>query len=282
VWAKAKTRAAIWDALWARRTVALTGDRIALQLAVDGCPMGSTVAAAERRQIAFHVVGGAAIDCVDIVKNGALLRRFSRCDVPHDTDPDVIRTKLFLEVGWGERQVRADWEVRFGISDGRILAVEPRFRGKEVVSPTDLEPANSEQDPRSPLPYHTAHWEPDGSLDIRFRATTYGNPNNSTPVTQGVCLDVEMPRRALVRAVINGRKVDIPLAQLLEGARTGRMGKHASPCYRFHRAPRRWEFDWRGEFEDRTETAEQSDIYYARVRQMNDQWAWGSPVRVSP
>ena len=283
VWARARTRTAIWEALWARRTVALTGDRIALQFAVNGCPMGATVAPAERRQIGFHVVGGAAIDCVDVVKNGELLRRFSRCDVPQGANSDVVRTKLFLEIGWGERQVRTDWEVKFGISDGRILAVEPRFRGQEVVSPTDVEPTNSEseKDPRAPSHYHTSHWEPDGPLGIWFRAITRGNPNNSTPATQGVCLDVEMPLQGQIRAVINGRKVDIPLARLLEGARAGRLGKHASPCYRFHRAPRRWEFDWQGEFEDLAEEAGQSDVYYARVRQVNDQWAWSSPVQVS-
>ena len=54
---------------------------------------------------------------------GELLRRFSRCGVPQDANSAVVRTKLYLEVGWGERQVRTDWDVEFGISDGRILAV---------------------------------------------------------------------------------------------------------------------------------------------------------------
>jgi hypothetical protein len=278
LWARARTRAAIWEALWERRTVALTGDRIALQLAVNGSPMGTTVAPVQRRQIAFHATGGAPIDCVDVVKNGELFRRFSRCDFRQDVDPDVVRTKLYLEVGWGERQVRTDWEVRFGISGGRILAVEPRFRGQEVVAPTDID---RKEDPRASSHYHTCHWEPDGPQGVWFRALTFGNPNNSTPATQGMCLDVEMAPGEEVRAVINGRKVNIPLARLLEGAQAGQLGKIASPCYRFHRAPRRWEFDWHGECEDRVKEAEQGDVYYARVRQMNDQWAWSSPVRVS-
>jgi hypothetical protein len=74
--------------------------------------------------------------------------------------------------------------------------------------------------------------------------------------------------------------VNVLLARLLKGARAGRLGKIASPAYRFHRAPRRWEFDWRGELEGRAPDPEQADAYTLRVRQMNDQWAWSSPIRV--
>jgi hypothetical protein len=89
-----------------------------------------------------------------------------------------------------------------------------------------------------------------------------------------------MPYQAAVRAVINGRRVEFPLSHLLEGARASRLGKIASPCYRLHRAPRQWEFEWEGTFEDLTSGGEGGDVYYARVRQMNDQWAWSSPIRV--
>jgi len=278
LWARAKTRPALWEALWARRTYALTGDRIQLQFSVNGRPMGARVDPTRRRRIAFHVIGGAPIDCADVVKNGELLHRLSRCDVPGGADSDVVRTKLYLEVGWGRRGVRADWEVRLGISEGRILAVEPRFRGPEVVSPKDKVEVDGLRAGSPSVP--PSHWEPDGPLAVRFRTVTFGNPNNSTPATQGVCLDVEMPVGAQVRAVINGRRADVPLAQLLQGARAGRLSKIASPSYRFHRAPRRWEFDWRGEFEDGVREAGRDDIYYLRVRQMNDQWAWSSPIQV--
>jgi hypothetical protein len=270
VWARAKTRRAIWDALRARRTVALTGDRMAVAFAINGEPMGARLPPAERREVAFHVVGGAAIDYVDIVKNGELLRRVSRPDVAHEPPGDLLRTKLALEVGWGERGVPVDWEVALGISDGRILAVEPRFRGPEVVAPTEVAPDTPED-------LHVSHWEPDGPRGIRFHTTTFGNPNTRTPAMQGICLDVEMPVGGRVVAEINGRAVEIPLVCLLEGARAGRLGKIASGAYRFHRAPLRWEFDWRGEFED---VGRGQDVYALRVRQLNDQWAWSSPIAV--
>ena len=268
VWATAKTRAALWDAIWARRTYALTGDRIALRFAVNGAPMGAVAPADDRREIAVHVVGGAPIDYVDVVKNNALWRRVSRCDVGrrHAGD-DHLRTKLFLEVGWGERGVRVDWDVCFGVSAGRLLAVEPRFRGAEVVAPTEVDTALD----AVPL----SHCERDGERSVRFHTTTFGNPNNSTSATQGVCLDVEVPQDAEVWAEINGRRIIHSLAALLAGARAGRLGKIASPAYRFHRAPRLWEFDWRFKVED---AGAPGDVYYVRVRQVNDQWAWSSPI----
>jgi hypothetical protein len=97
---------------------------------------------------------------------------------------------------------------------------------------------------------------------------------------QGVCLDVEMPFRANVKAVINGRRVELPVRRLLEGAHAGRLAKIGSAGYRLHRAPRLWEFDWEGDMEDVAEDDGRCDVYTLRVRQMNDQWAWSSPIRV--
>jgi hypothetical protein len=89
-----------------------------------------------------------------------------------------------------------------------------------------------------------------------------------------------VPVEAKVESVINGHRIDTPLARLLAGARAGRLGQIASAAYRFHRAPRRWEFDWRGQFEDAMRETARGDVYYLRVRQTNDQWAWSSPIQV--
>jgi hypothetical protein len=89
-----------------------------------------------------------------------------------------------------------------------------------------------------------------------------------------------MPFRANVKAVINGRRVELPVRRLLEGAHAGRLAKIGSAGYRLHRAPRLWEFDWEGDMEDVAEDDGRCDVYTLRVRQMNDQWAWSSPIRV--
>jgi hypothetical protein len=279
LWAREKTREAIWEALWARRTYALTGDRIELRFALNDQPMGTVVTAAPEREVAFHVVGGAPLDYVDIIKNGALLRRYSAAPPPlggargegSAQPPDPVHTKLLLELGWGARGVRVDWDVHFGISEGHLLAIEPRFRGAEVVAPQEADPNVHQRN-------HTSHWMRDGNQSVRFTTVTHGNPNNMTPATQGMCLDVEVPVDGEVWADINGRHVRFPVRHLLEGARAGRLGEIDSPAFRFHRAPRWEELEWRGSFADTEATP--YDVYYLRVRQANDQWAWSSPIWV--
>lgn len=279
LWATAKTREAIWEALCARRTYALTGDRIELQFAVNGAPMGSQIPPTERRRIAFHVVGGAPLDYADVVKNGRLLRRTSCNDAQKRGDPRLVQTRIHLELGWGVRGRRQEWDVLFGISNGRILAVEPRFRGPDILDPTMKERSDREQETVS-------GWEREDRHSVRIATVTHGNSNTRTPGTQGMCLHVEMPLDGTVRCVINGHRVDLPLKRLLAGAWADRLGAIGTAGYRLHRAPRQWEFDWSAEFEDSPgsehsgEARSTGDVYYLRVRQLNDQWAWSSPIRV--
>ena len=99
----------------ARRTYAPAGDRTSVQFSVNGRPRGRRISASGERKLALHIVGGAPIDCVDFVRNGCLLRRVSRCGVPQPVDRELLRTKLYLELGWGQRKKRTDWDLQFGI-----------------------------------------------------------------------------------------------------------------------------------------------------------------------
>ena len=226
-WAKSRTREAIWDAIVARRTYALTGDRIALGFSVNGAPMGAEIPKTQRREIRLDVQGGYAIDCVDIVKNNRLLKRFSECDVARDPPSDTVRTLVFIELGWSDRDVEVPWDVRLGIASGRLLSVEPRFRGPHVVSPLDSEGA--------PRRCHNSHCERVDDRSVHFTTVTHGNPNSFTNACQGVCLEVEMPASGDIEAVINGQTVSIPLERLLVGALVGDTEGWHSPAFRFHR-----------------------------------------------
>ena len=276
VWATGRTRHAIWDAICQRRTYALTGDRIALQFTLNGQMMGSDLGFTLQRDIELFVSGGAAIDCIDIIKNGRLLRRFSE-DEQRPTPMSItssVHTKLYLEVGWGERKVRTDWDIDFGISEGEILAVEPRFRGSEVVAPPEADASLSRE-------HYLSHWQAGGLNRVQLTTATFGNPNNSTNASQGICLEVIMPRQAEVRSTINGRQINIPLPRLLVGAKADRLGKIGTAGFRFNRAPEAWEFNWHCQFTDTvTQSEPGGDTYYIRVRQKNDQWAWSSPILV--
>ncbi len=270
LWAADATREAIWEALHARRLVALTGDRIALKFLVNGAPLGAVIPVAERRDLRIDVSGGGAIDCVDVIRDGKLFRRFSQPDMPPvESAGDLVRTKLHLEVGWGPKRRTTDWEVEFGIEDGRILAVEPRFRGLEVVSPAERETGAGES-------FHRSRVVEQGPRYARFETVSEGNPTNSTRATQGLCLEVEMPRAARVYAVLNGVRAEHSLADLMTGARSGSLDHTDAPSWRFNRAPSPEEWNWTVSLTD--EEPMGAGCYYARVRQTNDQWAWSSPV----
>ena len=218
--------------------------------------------------MAIDVRAGGAIDCVDVLRNGRLLRRFSETDVPRTPVEGTLRTKLFLELGWGRKGAEAAWSVRFGISAGRIRRVEPRFRGQEVVSPLEKQAGSSS-------PYCNSHWEPDGDRAVRFQTISTGHPSNVTNTAQGMCLEVEVPTEAEVWAEMNGRRVAVLVERLVEGSLADNVTGFGSPAYRFHRAPLPWEFEWSPALEDE---GEGPDAYCIRVRQKNDQWAWSSPA----
>lgn len=73
--AEARTREAIWDALYERRVVATTGTRMLLHYELDGSPMGSELRVADQPGLAgkralfveFHGTG--ELDRIDIIRN---------------------------------------------------------------------------------------------------------------------------------------------------------------------------------------------------------------------
>ncbi|MDF1751783.1 MAG: DUF3604 domain-containing protein [Verrucomicrobiales bacterium] len=270
LWAENGTREAIWQALYARRMYALTGDRIDLKFSVNGAAMGSVIPVDKQREIKIDISAGGAIDCVDVIKNGKLLRRFSQTDVPESaTQPETVRTKIHLELGWGAKHRSAEWNVEFGVEDGKLLHAEPRFRGLEVVSPSERDAEDGES-------FYGSKVNQINEQCVTFETVSNGNATNSTSATQGMCIEVEMPVSAKVYAIMNGVRAEHTLADLMKGARSGSADHTDAPSWRFNRAPSPEELNWSFSFTD--EDTEEAGFYYVRVRQTNDQWAWSSPV----
>ena len=160
-----------------------------------------------------------------------------------------------------------DWKVRCGIHDGKILSVEPRFRGREVVSPLEGEAEESG--------FYESRITDRGEQTVDFETSTRGNPNNVTNGSQGVCIEVEMPPDAEVYAEWDGGSVAFPLKSLIAGARSGLENGLESPAWRWHRAPLPEEWRFRKTFDLELDSEDFVDV---RVRQTNDQWAWSTPV----
>jgi len=172
-------------------------------------------------------------------------------------------------LGWGSKGRSYTWDATFGISEGEILDVEPRFRGLEVLSPLDKEDGR--------FKFFQSRWDQIDERTVHFETVTSGNPTTTTPGTQGVCLRVVMPLQANVVMTLNDWSIHVPLRRLVEGAYADYTGSIDSPAFRLHRAPSTWEYRWSISFEDEHADGEPA-FYYVRVRQKNDQWAWSSPI----
>lgn len=263
-WMSDLTRPSLWRALRARRTYALTGDRIELAFSVNGAIMGSVAPPSEERVVDVFVRGGDGLEYVEILHDERVVHRESV--LPRDAGPG--RVKVHLEVGWGEATQATAWDVSVRIRDGALVNVEPRFRGPfPTAAPRAGEPH---------APHSLSRTGPDA---VRFRTRTWPNPFSSLAATEGVCLELDVDASSSLDLDVNGMVVCVPLRNLWSGSRSFHLGGFVSPAIRIRRAIAEPEFAARFAFRHRPGTAE-IDMYRVRVRQRNDQWAWSSPVWV--
>lgn len=254
-----------WQAMRARRTNALTGDRIHLLGHIGGVMQGGTVAPSADAHLQVEAVAGGAIDHIDVIRNGTLHRRISPAIEPgaidETNDNEIL---IHFEMGWGARGKSHDWSGEIALDGGEILAVEPRFRGPEIVSPLEGQ--------------DTAHHLPSIDADARsahFSVTAEANPNNTTPATQGLMIRARADTDCIIAANLCGQEVRIPVSRLAEGAKSGNLGPIDSPAWRFHQIARPGEWQWGGTIP--LGALAPGETIYLRLRQDNGQTAWSSP-----
>ena len=105
------------------------------------------------------------------------------------------------------------------------------------------------------------------------------NPNTTTPATQAVILEVEMPLDGNIIAEFNGRRFSHSLGELLEGSRSHFMRGWLSEAILFNRAMPQSCYTFEHFIED-SDPEKDTDYYYMRVRQKDQQWLWTSPIWV--
>ena len=265
IYANKHDRDTFWSAMQARRSNALTGDRIHLLAEIDGALQGSVIPETARANLKIEAVAGGSIDQIDVIRNGRVWRRITPSVEPSPIDTEKAdETLIYLELGWGARRTRHNWSCELSLEGGDLHAVEPRFRGPEIVSPLEGE------DSGFPIPEISVR---DGM--VAFSVTAEANPNNTTPTTQGVMLRADMPEDAILKMNLSGQEVLIPAARLYDSAKSGNLGAIDSPAWRVHRAPRPSEWQWHGDIDLGSVTA--GETLYLRLRQENGQMAWSSP-----
>lgn len=267
VWAKSLSRAAVWDALQNRRCYAITGDRIALACSLNDQPMGSVVPFAQERRIAVAVEGASALDYIEVLHNNRVIHRASPC-----LDGGIERgIKVRLEMGWGELETLTDWEVDLRIIAGELLDIEPHLRGHDIGIPI-IDDATA---------CVLSHLEYAGGNRVQLRTQTPRNATVRSAATQAITLTLNASENTQIQARINGIDIELPISELLKGARSFYTSGFVSPSFVFHRALPAGECRHSFAITHRGDGS-QRDWYYVRVRQRNGQWAWASPIWVEP
>lgn len=267
VLANSLTRDNIWEGLRTRHVYAATGDKIDIDFRINDAFMGDVIRG-NRRRIYLNVTGESCIDYVDVIKNGRLIARLNGPNIPVMPKGDTVRCKVKMEFGWNREEKYVPWHGQISIDKGRILNVTPCFRGAAFTSPQE-----GEHEFRT----HVNRILSKSDIATELELYTSKNPNTTTVATQAVILELEMPVDGHVIAEFNGKRIEHTLAELLEGSRTHFMRGWLSEAILFNRAMPESCYTIEHYMED-NEPEQDTDYYYIRVRQKDQQWAWSSPI----
>ena len=257
----------LWEGMRQRHTCCITGDKIHIDFRINDAFMGDVIRGNSRR-IYLNVEGCSSIDYVDIVKNGQIIARMNGPLTPLMPEGDIVRCKVKMDFGWNREEQYVHWQGKLSLDKGHINHVEPCFRGAAFTSP---QPGEREFRTRVNRILSTH----DQSVELDMYSTK--NPNTMTPAMQSVNLDVTMPKDGKIIAEFNGKKFEHTLGELLEGSRSHFMIGWLSEAILFNRAMPENCFKIEHYMEDKTPERD-TDYYYVRVRQRNQQWAWSSPI----
>lgn len=267
-WAERLDREAVLEAIRARRTYGLTGDRIEVDFRVNGAPMGADLGRVETLLAQWEVSGRDAMDVVELVQDGQVVHRaFPSAGADLPGAPGEGAVQLRLEWGWGPWGDLAldricDWAFSVEVEGGELRRVFRHWRSGPFDEGRRHRLEHSEKN--------------------RFKVESYsarqgayrGNPNHDvvlevdgTPDTE-VRLHVERPRECTF---------SFTLAELAEEGRFLPTGAFPKESMLWHRAVRPGASRVRGEVSLKPSKSGPGYVYL-RGRQHNGQLAWASPV----
>ncbi|RKN78981.1 DUF3604 domain-containing protein [Paenibacillus ginsengarvi] len=273
VLADEKTRESIWEAILARRTYAVTGDKIACRFTMNGQPMGSEVQARERR-FELDITACDQIDKVVVYKN---LRPWKVVNgesllAGQTADAAVKGTyKVKVEIGWGNKKNGYEWNGSGVVRGGKLRSVETCFRGRSVLAPTP----EMKDDPSMNALNNKLIAQTESSVE--WSCTTFKNPTTLHPHTAGLILEIEGDAATEIHISLNGSELSATIGELLGGNRTLHLQAYNSEAIVLQRAIPSCAYTVNEVWTD-TEPESECDVYHVEVRQMNGQCAWISPI----
>lgn len=264
------TRKGILDAIRARRTYALTGDRIEIDFSANGAPMGSTIEAGRQVDANFKVQGRDEIDVVELIQDGAIVHRVyanDRTDMEHAfSHPIQVR----LEWGWGPWGDLAldricDWEIEVEVHQGRLLRHFPCLQSM----------------PFDEQRRHRFERRAGESLAI----TSYTSRKNAYRLNpnQSVVLELEGGPQTSIQLRLRQpaqQESTVRLSELHAGSRNAFVGEFPKEAYQWHRLLPVVSTSVQGECTLPVPAGKRSNLYL-RARQRNGHMAWASPVFIN-
>jgi len=273
VYAPELSRRAIWDAIKARRCYAVSGDRIELAFDINEGAMGSEISSPGAREIRVKVRGADALDRIEVVKNNRPLKREFGGLPPVDPSGDS-RMKIRVEWGWGDKEESIRWDGEVKLSEGRLISVERCFTGDPVLAPTVDGAGVAEGED----PIHEIVGQDERS--VSWFSHTKGNPHPFLRATNALVLEIEAPSSGRLEFKVNGQHYNYDVGELLVGSQSEFIKGWRSEALLVHRAVTDTQLNASLSFTD-NEPVRDTDFYYVRVAQENNQWAWSSPIWVT-
>ncbi|NLF26788.1 MAG: DUF3604 domain-containing protein [Clostridiales bacterium] len=263
------TREAIFRALKARRTYAVTGSRIRCGFEVNGENFGGEIPSAGGYDLRFSAVASNAIDRIVLYQDLTPIRVVDGWALPETGG----RHKLRLELGWGDNaDAPHPWDVHVKVENGRILGAEQCLRGRSVLSPTQRVHGGDD--------INRCDWgireRTDGEL--RFFCETWRNNSTLSPSTAQLVLEIEGGPDARLVCEINGIVVDTTVGKLADAGLSGHLKPYNSQAYKLHTAVPYGKYAFEGALRVPDSCA---GFFHMEVRQFDGDAAYVSPVFVN-
>jgi hypothetical protein len=288
LWATELTREGVRESLEERRTYGVTGDRIDLWLTVEDHPMGALVEDdASAPSATVEVDAKRRLDRIELIHDGRVVDTYVHRDRLAETPAPPGRYTTAIELGWGPFEGYGDfdetglhWSGTIDVEGGSIRSIQPRFRavGNRVE-------------------------QVDGAWRFEVDTDRSGDGNDSD--VEGLVVDFDAEPDATVVVDFDEREsVRVPVADLRDRTHLRAYEEeahdiveaefdvtpdevdnpdlyyHNTPKCKVHAAHAHEECAATVRFEDlpRRPSGQDRAYYYARVSQVDGQFAWSSPV----
>jgi len=271
VWADSLSAADLHAAIRSRRTYALSGDRIVLEMSVNGQPMGTELPATAERQIDVRVEGQDALASIELVRNGRTIERYFPED--HVEGPPQLpgRVKCRVQYGWGpwgalDLARVCEWDMTLRVAGGRFHRALGCFQaapfGEELRDRLEV---LSER-------------------EIRLHSFTTREHCFAEDPTKSLVLELEGGPEAVLSLELrkpSAQTVEARLAELAEDNVVEFTGGFTTESFILHRLVGPSEYSATVRWQDRRPAKDKAaDWYYVRATQHNGHLAWSSPVWV--